>query len=137
MYVALLLWFNIFLGLNFIFLCLKLVIIHYHTPKQRKIKFEPRHSHLSLCTRVCLILQIWLTSTCWLSAPLPSGLTFFLLTCFPVIFAVRIILLSIQSTTLFIRSEHVFLSFCLSVCKSVFCFILFFFFFKKAVIFEK
>ena len=36
------LWFNFFLGLNFIFLCLKLIIIHYHTPKQRKIKFEAR-----------------------------------------------------------------------------------------------
>ena len=64
MYVALLLWFNIFLGLHFIFFCLKLVIIHYHTPKQRKIKFDPQHSHLSLCIRVCLMLHIWLTNTC-------------------------------------------------------------------------
>ena len=31
-------WFNFILGLNFIFLCLKVVIIYYHTPKQRKIK---------------------------------------------------------------------------------------------------
>ena len=52
MYVALLLWFNIFLGLHFIFFFLKLVIIHYRTPKQRKIKFDPQHSHLSLCIRV-------------------------------------------------------------------------------------
>ena len=37
------LWFTFFLGLNFIFLCLKLIIIHlYHTPKQRKIKFKLR-----------------------------------------------------------------------------------------------
>ena len=36
------LWFNFSLGLNFIFLCLKLIIIHYHTTKQRKIKFKPR-----------------------------------------------------------------------------------------------
>ena len=36
------LWFNFFLGLNFIFLCFKLIIIHYHTQKQRKIKFKPR-----------------------------------------------------------------------------------------------
>ena len=36
------LWFNFILGLNFIFLCFKLIIIHYHTPKQRKIKFKPR-----------------------------------------------------------------------------------------------
>ena len=37
------LWFTFFLGLNFIFLCLKLIIIRlYHTPKQRKIKFKLR-----------------------------------------------------------------------------------------------
>ena len=36
------LWFNFILGSNFIFLCFKLIIIHYHTQKQRKIKFEPR-----------------------------------------------------------------------------------------------
>ena len=36
------LWFNFILGSNFIFLCFKLIIIHYHTKKQRKIKFEPR-----------------------------------------------------------------------------------------------
>ena len=37
------LWFNFILGLNFIFLCFKLIIIiHYHTTKQGKIKFKPR-----------------------------------------------------------------------------------------------
>ena len=36
------LWFNFILGPNFIFLCFKLIIIHYHTKKQRKIKFEPK-----------------------------------------------------------------------------------------------
>ena len=36
------LWFNFILGLNFISLCFKLIIIDYHTPKQRKIKFKPR-----------------------------------------------------------------------------------------------
>ena len=41
-YVMHMLWLNFFLGLNVIFLCLKLIIIHYHTPKQRKIKFKPR-----------------------------------------------------------------------------------------------
>ena len=35
------LWFNFILGSNFIFLCFKLIIIYYHTQKQRKIKFEP------------------------------------------------------------------------------------------------
>ena len=37
-----LLWFNFIFGSNFIFLCFKLIIIHYNTQKQRKIKFEPR-----------------------------------------------------------------------------------------------
>ena len=36
------LWFNFILGLNFIFFCSKLTIIHYHTQTQRKIKFKPR-----------------------------------------------------------------------------------------------
>ena len=36
------LWFNFILGLNFIFLCFKLIIIYYHTQKQRKIKFKPK-----------------------------------------------------------------------------------------------
>ena len=36
------LWFNFILGSNYIFFCFKLIIIHYHTPKQREIKFEPR-----------------------------------------------------------------------------------------------
>ena len=33
--------FNFILGLN-IFFCLKLIIIYYHTPKQKNIKFKPR-----------------------------------------------------------------------------------------------
>ena len=36
------LWVNFILGLNFISFCFKLIIIHYHTPKQREIKFKPR-----------------------------------------------------------------------------------------------
>ena len=36
------LWFNFILGLNFILLCFKLIIIHYHTPKRRKIQFKLR-----------------------------------------------------------------------------------------------
>jgi len=39
------LWFNFILGLNFIFHCFKLIIIHYHTQKpqqQREIKFKTR-----------------------------------------------------------------------------------------------
>ena len=34
------LWFNFIVGLNFIFLCFTLIIIHYHTPKHRTIKFK-------------------------------------------------------------------------------------------------
>ena len=34
--------FNFILGLNFIFFCFELIIIHYHTQKQKKIKFKPR-----------------------------------------------------------------------------------------------
>ena len=34
--------FMFMLWFNFISLCFKLIIIHYHTPKQREIKFEPR-----------------------------------------------------------------------------------------------
>ena len=36
------LWFNFILGLNFISICFKLIIIHYQTPKQRELKFKPR-----------------------------------------------------------------------------------------------
>ena len=36
------LWFNFILGLIFICHCFKLIIMHYHTPKQREIKFKPR-----------------------------------------------------------------------------------------------
>ena len=33
------LWFNFILGLNSIFFCFKLIIIHYHTQNQKKINF--------------------------------------------------------------------------------------------------
>ena len=36
------LWFKFILGLNFISLCFKLIIIYYLTPKQKDIKFKPR-----------------------------------------------------------------------------------------------
>ena len=36
------LWFIFILGLNVIFFCCKLIIIHYHTPKQKKRKFKPK-----------------------------------------------------------------------------------------------
>ena len=36
------LWLNFILGSNFLFFCFKLIIIHYHTQKQKKRKFEPR-----------------------------------------------------------------------------------------------
>ena len=34
------LWFNFILGLNFITLCFKLIIIHYHTLKQKEINLN-------------------------------------------------------------------------------------------------
>ena len=37
-----LLWFNVILGLNFIFPHFKLIVIHCHTPKQREMKLKPR-----------------------------------------------------------------------------------------------
>ena len=45
-------WFYFILGSNFIFLCLKLVIIYYNTQKQKKTKFEPRIklNHTSMST---------------------------------------------------------------------------------------
>ena len=36
------LWLNFILGLNFVFFCFKLIIIHYHTPPKKKRKFKPR-----------------------------------------------------------------------------------------------
>ena len=36
------LWFDFILHLNFTFLRFKLIIIHYQTSKQKKIKFKPR-----------------------------------------------------------------------------------------------
>ena len=36
------LWFNFILGSIFIFFCLKLIIIHYHTQKQKERKIKPR-----------------------------------------------------------------------------------------------
>ena len=36
------LWLNFILGLNVIFFCFKLNIIHYHIPKQWGIIFKPR-----------------------------------------------------------------------------------------------
>ena len=35
-------WFNFFLGLNLNSLFFKVIIIHYHNQKHRKIKFKPR-----------------------------------------------------------------------------------------------
>ena len=35
------LWFKFVLGLNLIPFCPKLIIVHYHIQKQKKIKFKP------------------------------------------------------------------------------------------------
>ena len=37
-----LLKFNFILVLNFIFFCFNLITIHYHTQKQRNMRFKPR-----------------------------------------------------------------------------------------------
>ena len=59
--IILMLWFNFILGLNFIFLCFKLIIIHYHTQKQREIKFKPRiklnHNIEADCDQILLLEQ--------------------------------------------------------------------------------
>ena len=47
------LWLNLILGLKFIFLCFNLIIIHYHTPEQGKMKFKPRIK-LNYCTTYTL-----------------------------------------------------------------------------------
>ena len=63
------LWFNFILGSNFISLCFKLLIIHYHTQKQREIKFKPRikwnHNinnygeEKLVCKSLCEIEESW------------------------------------------------------------------------------
>ena len=70
------LWFNFFLGLNFLFLCLKLIIMHYGTPKQRKNKIEtkqkiePKHIHCKYNTfynqKFIFFSKIWIiTNNSW------------------------------------------------------------------------
>ena len=51
-FIVFLLWLNFILGLNFIFLCFRLILIYYHTEKQRKIKFEPRITYMYPASRV-------------------------------------------------------------------------------------
>ena len=56
---------------NFISLCCKLIIIiHYHTPKQREIKFKPRiklnhniYSHLSMLQEIFQVRDICASTT--------------------------------------------------------------------------
>ena len=54
------LWFSFIRGLNFVFLCFKLIIIHYHTQNpheinlKQKIKIEPQNEHLNGCLRAFL-----------------------------------------------------------------------------------
>ena len=55
------LWFNFILGLNFIFLCFKLIITYYHAQKQRKIKIKLRiklnHNIYSVQRKWCPIAR--------------------------------------------------------------------------------
>ena len=60
------LWFNFILGSNFIFLCFKLIITHYHTQKQRKIKFEPRIKlNHNIYLDLFRIKQRWFSQSWW------------------------------------------------------------------------
>ena len=48
------------LGANFIFLCLKLIIIHYHNPKTKGKTFAPR----AKLQRPCLVILRISLETC-------------------------------------------------------------------------
>ena len=54
------LWFNFILGLNFIPLCFKLIIIYYHTKKQKEIKFKLRKNfnhNIYITHAICKLFQ--------------------------------------------------------------------------------
>ena len=70
LFVTYMLWFNFILGLNFNFLCLKLITIHYHTPKQRKINLTQGQNwtttytwHISLLSSISFLVIL---SKCYL-----------------------------------------------------------------------
>ena len=63
------LWFNVTVGVNFIFFCYKLIIIYYHTQKQKENKIstkdeiEPQHIYI-----YCFLYQnghliVWLKTS--------------------------------------------------------------------------
>ena len=57
------LWFDFILGLIFISHCLKLIIIHYHTPQKGKIRFRPgkklnHNSYTNVRSRLCEIAEL-------------------------------------------------------------------------------
>ena len=56
------LWFNFILGLNFIFLCFKLIIIHYHTTKTKENKFKPKVkiTFLQFSNSVAMEMHCWI-----------------------------------------------------------------------------
>ena len=48
------LWFNFILGINFIFLCFKRIIIHYQYPKTKENKIKPQLNHnISMADIAC------------------------------------------------------------------------------------
>ena len=54
------LWFNFILGLTLFHLCSKLIIIYYHSQKQRKKKIlndkiEPHHIHNRFCIKIGIV----------------------------------------------------------------------------------
>ena len=66
------LWFNkLFYPLfkYFIFLCFKLIIIYYHTPKQRKIEFRPRTKLNHNVYNVCTLKILYTGTLAWTNYP--------------------------------------------------------------------
>ena len=54
------LWFNFILGVNYISLCLKLIIIHYHTQQQTEKKIKPsiKLDHNIYYRNICYFLDV-------------------------------------------------------------------------------
>ena len=54
------LWFNFILDLNFIFLYFKLIIVHYQTQKQRKMKFKQKIKLNHITYKIFHYLMSWM-----------------------------------------------------------------------------
>ena len=58
-FLLLKLWFHVILGSNFVLLCFKLVIIHYHTKNKEKLSLNQRKMQM-----VHTIIGVRNTNTC-------------------------------------------------------------------------